>query len=92
LINENDVESYKLVTKTIKQDLLGSNEIYQSQALAMIGTQAPEELVSQVETIVKQLALNQSKYSLNIRKKAILCLVRIIRKFPSKYDSKAWGP
>ena len=32
--------------------------------------------------------LFRSKVSVNVRKKAVLCLSRILKKYPTKYDSK----
>jgi hypothetical protein len=53
----------------------------------MIATIVPDVLVNNVADTIIDVALT-SKVSLTVRKKAILCLSRILKKFPTKYDSK----
>lgn len=53
----------------------------------MIGTIVPDYLVASVADTIIDVALT-NKVSFNVRKKAILCLTRILKKFPTKYDSK----
>ena len=55
----------------------------------MIGTSAPEVLVNCLSEHIVDAALSQ-KHSVNIRKKAILCLLRMLRKYPDKFDPKKW--
>jgi AP-2 complex subunit alpha len=44
LINERDENLHKMIAQSIKEDLVGQNEIHCSLALAMIGALAPKEL------------------------------------------------
>lgn len=53
----------------------------------MIATIVPDTLVSSVSDTIIEVALT-SKVSTNVRRKAILCLSRILKKYPNKYDSK----
>ena len=57
----------------------------------MIGTSAPEVLVNSLSEHIVDAALSQ-KHSVTIRKKAILCLLRMLRKYPDKFDPKKWLP
>jgi hypothetical protein len=56
----------------------------------MIGSLAPEELVIQLHKEIINIALNEGKYSLFVRKKALLCLLRIFRKFKDKFNATEW--
>ena len=53
----------------------------------MIATIVPETLVKSVTETIIDVALS-NKLSLNVRRKAILCLARILKKYPNKYDAK----
>lgn len=58
----------------------------------MIGTIVPDSLVAIVAPTIIDVAIT-NKVSINTRKKAVLCLSRILRKYPNKYDSKTFvGP
>lgn len=58
----------------------------------MIATIVPDTLISVVADTVVEVALT-NKVGANVRKKAILCLARILKKYPAKYDSKKFaGP
>jgi len=92
LVNENNTDLYKTITNSIQADLLGSNEINQSLALAMIGSLAPQELVENLHGEVAKIALSENtRYSLFVRKKAILCLLRIYRKYREKFNPAEWA-
>ena len=56
-------------------------------ALSMIGTIVPDFLINSVADTIIDVAIT-NKVSVNVRKKAILCLSRILKKYPTKYDSK----
>jgi len=53
----------------------------------MIGTIVPDFLINSVADTIIDVAIT-NKVSVNVRKKAILCLSRILKKYPTKYDSK----
>lgn len=91
LVNENNTDLYKTITSSIQADLNSSNEIYQSLALAMIGSLGPQELVENLHEEVAKIALTENtRYSLFVRKKAILCLLRIYRKYKEKFNVNNW--
>ena len=56
----------------------------------MIATIVPDTLVSIVADTVVEVALTE-KVGTSVRKKAILCLSRILKKYPAKYDSKKFA-
>ncbi len=56
-------------------------------ALSMIGTIVPDFLINTVADTIIDVAIT-NKVSVNVRKKAVLCLSRILKKYPTKYDSK----
>lgn len=91
LVNENNTDLYKTITNSIQSDLISTNEIYQSLALAMIGSLAPQELVENLHEEVAKIALTENtRSSLFVRKKAILCLLRIYRKYKEKFNPSEW--
>ena len=92
LLSEKSTELFETMAASVRNDLHSVNEIHQSLALAMIGAQAPIELVEVVKSSVIELALNEnSKSSKFVRKKALLCLLRIYRKFTEIFDVSSWG-
>lgn len=91
LVSENNTDLYKTITSSIQSDLLSSNEINQSLALAMIGSLAPQELVENLHPEVTKIALSENtRFSLFVRKKALLCLLRIYRKYRDKFNPSEW--
>jgi AP-2 complex subunit alpha len=53
----------------------------------MIATIVPDALVNSVTDTIIEISLS-NKLNLNVRRKAILCLTRILKKHPNKYDVK----
>ena len=89
LVDEKNDEIWKGLANSIETDIRSRNENAQSLAFSMIGTSAPEVLVNCLSEHIVDAALSQ-KHSINIRKKAILCLLRMLRKYPDKFDPKKW--
>jgi len=89
LVDEKNDEIWKGLANSIETDIRSRNENAQSLAFSMIGTSAPEVLVNCLSEHIVDAALSQ-KHSVNIRKKAILCLLRMLRKYPDKFDPKKW--
>ncbi|EGR33264.1 hypothetical protein IMG5_057290 [Ichthyophthirius multifiliis] len=87
-----DSQIYKAISQAIKQDLQSTNEINQCLAISMIGALAPRELTEQLDSEIIRLALGERTCSVNARKKAILCLLRMYRKYNEKYDPTKWVP
>jgi hypothetical protein len=79
------------VASAIHADLNSTNEIHQSLAIAMIGALAPKELVEQLNKEVIKIAMNEaSRSSLFVRKKAILAVLRMYRKYKEKFEVMDW--
>jgi len=53
----------------------------------MIATIVPDLLVNSISDSIIDLAVT-NKASINVRKKAVMCLARIIKKHPNNYDVK----
>lgn len=90
-MDEKNDEIWKGLANSIQTDIVSRNENAQSLAFSMIGTSAPEVLVNSLAEHITDAALSQ-KHSVTIRKKAILCLLRMLRKYPDKFDPKKWLP
>ena len=58
----------------------------------MVGSLAPKELTEQLDSEIIKIALGDRSCSPNIRKKAILCLLRMFRKYNERYDPTKWVP
>lgn len=56
-------------------------------ALSLISSIVPDLLVNSLSDTIIDLAIS-NKASINVRKKAIMCLARIIKKNPNNYDVK----
>jgi len=69
---------------------MSSSEVNQSLALAMTGAVAPKDLVDELCTEVQKMALHESRSSMFIKKKACLCLLRMLRKFREKFSPLEW--
>jgi hypothetical protein len=63
------------------------NEAAQSLALSLIATLVPDVLVNSLTDTIIDIAFG-SRASPNVSKKAVMCLARIIKKYPNNYDIK----
>ncbi|KAL4505321.1 hypothetical protein ABPG72_002383 [Tetrahymena utriculariae] len=90
LVNENNSEIYKTIAQSIKQDIQSMNEINQSLAISMIGSLAPKELTEQLDQEIIKIVLGERNCQPQVRKKAILCLLRMYRKYNERYDPTKW--
>ena len=92
LIPEYETDIFANIIRTVKNDLGSSNEGIQSLALNLIGSTANAELAKQLVNDVLKLALgDNNSLSLNTRKKALLCLLRIYRKYKESFPNvRAW--
>jgi len=57
----------------------------------MIGSLAPKELTDQLDKDIIRIAIGEKISPPNIRKKALLCLLRMFRKYNEKYDPTPWA-
>lgn len=92
LVPEYEDEVFKMLKETIKADLYSSNESIQALALNLVGGLANAELAKALVNDVLKLALGESKsITSNTRKKSLITLLRIYRKYKSSFDSvKNW--
>lgn len=87
LVSHSNEAVWKAIAHAIESDLRSRNEPAQLLAFSMIATLVPEALVVNISDAIIEIALT-NKVSVNVRRKAILCLSRILKKYPNKYDSK----
>lgn len=86
IIPESNDEVWKTIIYSVESDIRSRNEAAQSLALSMLATIMPQSLSSLSDAIF-DLALS-SRTSQIVRKKALVCLARMVRKDPNKYDLK----
>ncbi|CAD8166956.1 unnamed protein product [Paramecium octaurelia] len=91
LVSEKTHDLFTQVASSIRNDLQSVNEINQSLALTMVGTQAPQELVNALHQDVQKLALTESRSTFHVRKKACACLLRMYRKYQDKFQPSQWA-
>lgn len=78
LIPESNDEIWKTIIYSVESDIRSRNEAAQSLALSMLATIMPSALSSLADAIF-DLALSNRTAQL-VRKKALVCLARMIRK------------
>jgi len=93
MATERDAEIFMKVAQSIRNDLLSNNEVNQSLALSTIGTLAPKELIDVMSKDIEKIALSDTvRMPIFIRKKAVLCLLRIFRKYREQYpNTEGWS-
>jgi AP-2 complex subunit alpha len=57
----------------------------------MLGSLATKELVDALGMEIVKIALQDTSRSIFVKKKALLCLLRVFRKFKDKFQTDAWG-
>lgn len=84
---------YEDIVPIVKNDIYSDNQFFQSIALSLVGNMAATPLASKLVIDITTISLGQSdKISFFIRKKAILTLLRIFRKFKNNFPSTDdWG-
>lgn len=92
LIPEYETDIFANIMKIVKTDLFSSNDALQSLALNLIGGSANAELAKNLVNDVLKLALgDNASLSLQTRKKALLCLLRIYRKYRESFPNvRGW--
>ena len=87
LIPNAEIEIFQLMVDQVKNDLFSKNESVQSLALNLIGGLANVQLVKPLLLDILKLSLGVSdQITSNTRKKALLCLLRIFRKFKDSFE------
>ena len=92
-LNEKD-ELLRLVTNSVRNDLTSRNEAFQSLALNFAANVGGEEFSQLLTTDVMHVLQNGATRPA-IRKKAALCLLRLLRKSSPDseiFNSDTWGP
>lgn len=91
IIPESNEEVWKSIHYSVESDIKSRNEAAQSLALSLLATIMPAALSNLADTIM-DLALS-SRTSPLVRKKALVCLARMLKKDPSKFEiKKMYGP
>ncbi|KAK9806309.1 hypothetical protein WJX72_009579 [[Myrmecia] bisecta] len=84
LLNEKD-EFLRLIINSIRNDLISRNEAFQCLALGFVGNVGGAEMASLLTVDVMNLLTNGAVRPI-VRKKAALCLLRLIRKSPPEAE------
>lgn len=88
LIPEYEAEIFANITRNVKTDLFSANEAMASLALNLIGGTANAELAKSLVNDVVKLALGENPaLGQSTRKKALLCLLRIYRKYRDNFPN-----
>lgn len=88
LIPEYETDIFANINRVVKSDLYASNEAMQSLALNLVGGTANAELAKNLVNDVVKLALGENaSLSPSTRKKALLCLLRIYRKYREAFPN-----
>lgn len=78
IIPDTNEEIWKSIQYSVESDLRSKNQSFQSLALSMLATNMPTALTNLSDSVF-DLALS-NRTAANVRKKALLCLSRMIRK------------
>jgi len=81
----------RLTINTIKQDLNSRNEIFQCLALTCVANVGGPEFAESLVTDVLNLLVSQTSRNF-VRKKAALCLLRLLRQYPDNVPSPQYAP
>lgn len=81
----------RLCINTIKQDLNSRNEIFQCLALTCVANVGGPEFAESLVTDVLNLLVSQTSRNF-VRKKAALCLLRLLRQYPDNIPSPQYAP
>ena len=92
LIPEYEEDIYSNLKTAVRNDLFSSMESVQSLALNLLGGLANQQLAISLVNDVLKVALGESNnISFNTRKKALLCLLRIYRKYKDSFENvRGW--
>ena len=89
LIRDSNLNILEAALPTIKNDLTSPQESHKSLALSIIGNGGFKILSEKLNLEVAQLALNENNHNNYIKKKALGCLLSILRRDYS-YFSEQW--
>lgn len=93
LVPEDNEVIYESCVGIVRADLCSTDPFFQSYALSMIGCLAPKTFAGALVKDILKLALGQSgSISTFARKKALLALLRIFRKFKNYFpNTDSWA-
>jgi AP-2 complex subunit alpha len=87
MLNErNDPKIFEPVYNSIKMDLTSGNEICECLALATLANIGSLELSKQLGEVVMKKAFGEISSTLQVRKRAIICLLSFFRRHHALYD------
>jgi len=78
-------EFLRLVINSVKNDLMSHNEEIQSLALACVANVGGREFAETLASDVQKILLSPSSKNM-CRKKAALCMLRLLRKYPEGFE------
>ncbi|ETO31381.1 hypothetical protein RFI_05740, partial [Reticulomyxa filosa] len=84
-------EMLRLCIQTIKNDLSSQNEVFQALALTCIANVGGVEFAEALTSDVQQLLVSGSSLAM-VRKKAALCLLRLLRQYPDNLPPAEMAP
>jgi len=88
LLHENH-SMIPLLIQSLQNDLQSRNEFHQCLALISIGNIGGKEMAESVAPMVQKMLISKST-KLSTKKKAALCLLRMVRKYPELMTAEAW--
>lgn len=89
LLSENS-ELTRLVINSLRKDLQDTNEIYNCMALHAIANIGGRDMAETLAKDVENLLVSANSKSF-VRKKAALCLLRLVRKYPEIIVPNEWA-
>eukprot|EP00743_Colponemidia_sp_Colp-15_P003250 GILK01003511.1.p1 GENE.GILK01003511.1~~GILK01003511.1.p1 ORF type:complete len:997 (+),score=186.65 GILK01003511.1:119-2992(+) len=89
LLSEN-AEVLRLITNSVRSDLLSKNDAFQCLALSAVGNVGGSEFAENLAPDVQKLLMSNASRP-NVKKKAALCLLRLFRKIPSMITADQWA-
>ncbi|XP_010541301.1 PREDICTED: AP-2 complex subunit alpha-2-like isoform X2 [Tarenaya hassleriana] len=89
LLNENH-DFLRLAINMVRNDIIGRNETFQCLALTLVGNIGGREFAESLAPDVQKLIISSSCRPL-VRKKAVLCLLRLFRKNQDVVNVDGWA-
>ena len=91
MLNErNDPKIFEPVVHSIKMDLTSGNEVCECLALATLANIGGLELSKELGETVMKKAFGEIRSSLQVRKRAVICLLSFFRRNHALYNQETW--
>eukprot|EP00741_Cyanophora_paradoxa_P020808 tig00021312_g20087.t1 len=88
LLNE-ESELLRLIINAIRNDIVSKNENFMALALTSVANMGGRDFAEALAPEVEKIVMNNT-YRPSIRKKAILCMLRLYRKQPEVLSPETW--